>query len=251
MRWPYDRRVESAHAWGTISTGLLIILAMPTVLATLRSSDRHYRWWWPTDWMFAPLAIFTLGLVLLTVPVLRSDSKMTATDAPMPSESGTSVGQTQETPTTRTGEPEVQHRGALVVRILDISWELWRRRLLIVTLRAKVTNTTDKIVRLEVARLVGDEGSGYLDWLKDDKISPADKAALAIGCFSKCTLTGNTEVGPYADLVGVFCGPVSRTTPFGGTPALTFAVHDVIGNQYTARIEEQSPKVFPSPEGSA
>jgi hypothetical protein len=130
------------------------------------------------------------------------------------------------------------------VTILDVSWELWRRLLLIVTLRAKVTNTTDKVVRIEATRLVGDEGTGYLDWLNDRRISPADKSALAMECFSKCTLTGNSEVGPYADLLGVFCAPVSRSTPSGGTPALTFAIHDVIGNQYTASIEEQNPEIY-------
>lgn len=117
---------------------------------------------------------------------------------------------------------------------------------MVVTLRAKVANTTDKAVRLEATRIVGDEGSGYLDWLDDDKISPSEKSLLAMECFAKCTLTGNSEVGPHADLVGVFCAPVSRTTPFGGTPALTLAVHDVIGNQYTTRIEAQNPKVYSS-----
>jgi hypothetical protein len=235
MRWGYDKRVEAVHAWGAISVGVLVSIGVPTVLVALHSTDHHFRWWWPTNWMLVPVAILALGLVMLVVPVLRSGPDHT------------SEGPGAETPAGKTDERKMPRPGALVVTILDVSWELWRRRVLIVTLRAKLTNTTSKTVRLEATRLVGDEDSGYLDWLSDDKISQADKANLAMECLSKCTLTGNSQVGPYEDRVGVFCAPVSRTNPFGGTPALTFAVHDVIGNQYTARIEEQTPEVFSSP----
>jgi hypothetical protein len=74
MRWPYDERVEAAHAWGALAIGTAAIIGIPTVLATLHASDRHFSWWWPTDWMLVPLIIIVFGLALLLVPINRSQA---------------------------------------------------------------------------------------------------------------------------------------------------------------------------------
>jgi hypothetical protein len=46
-------------------------MAIPTVLATVHATDSHFRWWWPTDWMSAPVAVILIGLGLAVVPVRR------------------------------------------------------------------------------------------------------------------------------------------------------------------------------------
>jgi hypothetical protein len=42
-----------------------------TELATLHASEANFPWWWPTDWMAVPAAIFIVGLILLVVPIQR------------------------------------------------------------------------------------------------------------------------------------------------------------------------------------
>jgi hypothetical protein len=105
------------------------------VLETLHSADRHFRWWWPTNWMFAPVAILAVGLVLLVVPVLRS-GPMSADTPVLALRRGRAEGDAEEASTPPRGEPESQ--SAQVVAILDVTWELWRRRVLTVTVRAAV-----------------------------------------------------------------------------------------------------------------
>lgn len=74
MRWPYDERVEAAHAWGTLAVGSAAIVGIPTVLAAVHASDLHFSWWWPTNWMAVPLIILVIGLALLVIPLKRSQS---------------------------------------------------------------------------------------------------------------------------------------------------------------------------------
>jgi hypothetical protein len=69
VKWPYERRIDPAHAWGVVAIGTAGLVAIPTVLATLNATDSHFRWWWPTNWMAVPLMIFLLGAGLATVPV--------------------------------------------------------------------------------------------------------------------------------------------------------------------------------------
>ena len=71
MRWPFDQRVDLGHAWGVVGLGTALLIGVPGLLATQHSVGR-FRWWWPTNWMTLPLAIFTAGVVLLMVPVRRS-----------------------------------------------------------------------------------------------------------------------------------------------------------------------------------
>ena len=72
MRWPYDKRAEATHAWGALGVGTAGIIGILTVLATVHATDKHFRWWWPTNWTTLPLVIACIGLVLLIAPVRRS-----------------------------------------------------------------------------------------------------------------------------------------------------------------------------------
>ena len=75
MRWPYDKRAESAHAWGALGLGAAGAVGISTVLATLHATDPRFRWWWPTDWMALPVCFFLVGIVLLLVPLRQSRPK--------------------------------------------------------------------------------------------------------------------------------------------------------------------------------
>src|ERR1700722_18567672 len=67
VRWPYDRRVESVHAWGVLGLGVAVLVAVPGVYATQHAGG--FRWWWPTDWMAFPLVLCVVGLALLFIPL--------------------------------------------------------------------------------------------------------------------------------------------------------------------------------------
>ena len=246
VKWRYDARVDPVHAWGTVTLGAAGIIGLPTVLATLHATDSHFRWWWPTNWMIVPVAILAIGMVLLALPLRRSDSGRPAASPPPPGH--LEAEDVPEEAPTSPADQSATSLPPLVVTILDTTWALWRRRINIVTLQVKITNTTNKIIRLDLVRLFGDDEDpgAFLAWLSDDTLSALDKAALSVETMSKCTLIGGTEVGPYGDVAGVFCGAISRSTPDGGTPALILAVRDAIGNEYRARIEEQNPKIYTS-----
>jgi len=79
VRWPYERRVDAAHAWGVVAVGTAGLVAIPTILATLHATDSHFRWWWPTGWMIVPVAIFLVGLGLTVLPVMRAVGARQAT----------------------------------------------------------------------------------------------------------------------------------------------------------------------------
>lgn len=71
MRWPFDKRLDAAHAWGIFGGGLAVLLALPALLA-IEHTKGPFLVWWPTDWMAAPLGVCVAGLVLLFLPVRRS-----------------------------------------------------------------------------------------------------------------------------------------------------------------------------------
>ena len=75
VRWPYDKRVDAAHAWGTVASGLAVVGVIVTVLATLDGSHPHFRWWWPTSWMIAPVGIVVFGLIMVMVPLRRHEGE--------------------------------------------------------------------------------------------------------------------------------------------------------------------------------
>jgi thiol-disulfide isomerase/thioredoxin len=84
VKWPSERRVEPAHAWGVVAVGTAGLVAIPTILATLHATDTHFRWWWPTNWMVLPAAIFLVGLGLTVLPVApyaRGPAKVGSTGA--------------------------------------------------------------------------------------------------------------------------------------------------------------------------
>lgn len=84
MKWPSEKRVDPAHAWGVVAVGTAGLVAIPTILATLHATDTHFRWWWPTNWMVLPAAIFLVGLGLTVLPVApyaRGRAKIGSTGA--------------------------------------------------------------------------------------------------------------------------------------------------------------------------
>jgi hypothetical protein len=87
VRWPYDKRAEATHAWGALGVGTASVIGILTVLATIHASDRHFRWWWPTNWTALPLVIVAIGMVLLIVPVRRSPMESSARQPPSAVES--------------------------------------------------------------------------------------------------------------------------------------------------------------------
>ena len=73
MKWPYKGRIDPAHAWGVIAVGTTGLAAIPAILATLHATDAHFRWWWPTNWMAVPAAIFLIGVGLTVLTVGRPE----------------------------------------------------------------------------------------------------------------------------------------------------------------------------------
>ena len=73
VKWPYRRLIDPAHAWGVIAVGTAGLAAIPAILATLHATDAHFRWWWPTNWMAVPAAIFLIGVGLIALTVGRSE----------------------------------------------------------------------------------------------------------------------------------------------------------------------------------
>lgn len=84
MRWPFNRRVDPVHAWGTLTVAVGVAGVIATELATLHASQADFRWWWPTNWMIIPLVIFVGGIALLVVPVRRSPRAPAVTAEPPP-----------------------------------------------------------------------------------------------------------------------------------------------------------------------
>jgi hypothetical protein len=60
MRWPYNARVDSAIAWGVLGSGIAIGSAIVGALAGLHGNERHFRWWWPTNWMIVPAVLASI-----------------------------------------------------------------------------------------------------------------------------------------------------------------------------------------------
>jgi hypothetical protein len=75
MRWPYNARIDKAHAWGTVGSGITIAAAVAGALASLHTNDPHFRWWWPTSWMIVPVGIVLIGLIMVLVPLRRDDDQ--------------------------------------------------------------------------------------------------------------------------------------------------------------------------------
>jgi len=73
VKWPYKRRIDPAHAWGVVAVGSAGLVAIPAILATLHATDSQFRWWWPTNWMAIPAAIFLIGVALAALPIRRPE----------------------------------------------------------------------------------------------------------------------------------------------------------------------------------
>lgn len=71
MRWPYNARVDTVHAWGTVGAGIAILVGIAGSLASAHGSEPHFRWWWPTNWMIVPVVVIIIGLVMVVAPLRR------------------------------------------------------------------------------------------------------------------------------------------------------------------------------------
>jgi|SRR5580700_1518656 hypothetical protein len=71
MRWPYNTRVDTVHAWGTVAAGIAIVGIIVGALATTHGNDPHFRWWWPTNWVIVPVGIVVIGLIMVVMPLRR------------------------------------------------------------------------------------------------------------------------------------------------------------------------------------
>jgi MFS family permease len=72
MHWPFNKRADPVHIWGTVAAGIAIYGIMVGALVALHSSVQRYHWWWPTNWIVVPVVITGIGALLLVVPVRRS-----------------------------------------------------------------------------------------------------------------------------------------------------------------------------------
>jgi MFS family permease len=75
MRWPYNARVDSALAWGVLGSGIAIGGAIVGALTGLHGNERHFHWWWPTNWMIVPAVLVLIGLIMVVMPLHRHDDQ--------------------------------------------------------------------------------------------------------------------------------------------------------------------------------
>jgi hypothetical protein len=75
MQWPFDKRLDAAHAWGIAGVGFTALVALPGLLA-LEHTKGPFLVWWPTDWMAVPVGVFTAGVVLLFLPIRKSKAQL-------------------------------------------------------------------------------------------------------------------------------------------------------------------------------
>lgn len=73
MTWPYDKRADPIHAWGTIAAGIAAGGIVIGAEVALHPGQANLHWWWPSDWLTVPAAIVLAGLVLVVLPVRRSE----------------------------------------------------------------------------------------------------------------------------------------------------------------------------------
>jgi hypothetical protein len=81
---PDKRPLHSAIGGSVIAVGVGGLFGIPGILASLNTSNHHYHWAWPTNWMVVPIAFIVIGFALLVVPLRR-----VVTPEPAPFESGT------------------------------------------------------------------------------------------------------------------------------------------------------------------
>jgi hypothetical protein len=75
MRWPYDTRVDTVHAWGMVAAGIAIVGIIVGALAATDGNDPHFHWWWPTNWLIIPIGIVVIGAIMVVVPLRHHDNQ--------------------------------------------------------------------------------------------------------------------------------------------------------------------------------
>jgi hypothetical protein len=112
MRWPFTKRIEAGSAWSLLIFSGAFLIGIPTVLAAVHGTQRHFNPWWPSDWMVIPLVGVAAGVVLLAVPVKRTRPAEAAAARAGEAASGTKV----------TGQVEVDDLSgeAVGVKVLEV-----------------------------------------------------------------------------------------------------------------------------------
>lgn len=115
MRWPFRRRLESAHGWGFVALGAAFLIGIAQELEGLNGTHAGFRWWWPTNWMAIPAAILVIGLALVVLPLRReralpSAAPQAALPAVNPAEWEALCHQSGEFPGSKALVFELKHR---------------------------------------------------------------------------------------------------------------------------------------------
>lgn len=71
VRWPFDARIDKLVASTIVGAGLAI--GGIIIGAYAANHGHHYRWWWPSGWMFIPCVMTAIGVVTFVVPLRQSD----------------------------------------------------------------------------------------------------------------------------------------------------------------------------------
>jgi len=116
MHWPFSRRADPVHAWGTITVAIGVAGVIAAELATLHANQPHFRWWWPTNWLVIPVVILLVGILLLVIPVRRSQEggKSNLAGNLRPLEARYEPSPPYRRPSTQTSEYLTEHRVGIV-----------------------------------------------------------------------------------------------------------------------------------------
>lgn len=111
MRWPFRRRLESAHwiGWGFVALGAAFLIGIAQELEGLNGTHAGFRWWWwPTNWMAIPAAILVSA---------SADTKSLVAVRPNPHSTLRSAAHQDLGGQTRISEPDRQDLGDLTLAV--------------------------------------------------------------------------------------------------------------------------------------
>ncbi len=145
------------------------------------------------------------------------------------------------------GEHEVNPPPPLIVTITDGNFETWKHIALIVELRVKITNTTDKAIRIRSFGFSYDaEGKASLHYA----LSRENYLELEREIFARkdrqhygIPLEHHAVVPADESVTGWVVSQIARPDT-GGIPAITVAVKDQLGNEYRATRPKEEAKTY-------
>jgi hypothetical protein len=135
----------------------------------------------------------------------------------------------------------------LVVAIIDSKFETRKHIALIVALRVKITNTTDKTIRIRSYGFSCDaEGEATLHYTlsREDSLElDREVSARSERQDYGIPLAHHATVPADESVTGWVVTKVARPAA-GGIPAITVTVKDQLGNEYHATRPKEEPKVY-------